>query len=185
MRHHDRHHHQRFRGPGDWLHGMPGAGGPFLGPPWAGGRRRMRRGHVRYALLVALADGPAHGYELMGKLEEKSGGMWHPSPGSIYPTLQLLEDEGLVTSQDRDGKRVYEITDAGREQAKTHAEHGGAPWEGSEEGAARFVSLRDAAFGLMGAAMQVAQAGREEQIEKAEAVLRDARKGIYQILAED
>lgn len=145
----------------------------------------MRRGHVRYALLVALADGPAHGYELMGKLEGKSGGMWHPSPGSIYPTLQLLEDEGLVKGEERDGKRVYELTDAGREQAKTHAERGGAPWEASEEAAAHFVSLRDAAFGLMGAAMQVARAGNEEQIGRAEAILRDARKGIYKILAED
>jgi DNA-binding PadR family transcriptional regulator len=145
----------------------------------------MRRGHVRYALLVALADGPAHGYELMGKLEEKSGGMWHPSPGSVYPTLQLLEDEGLVKSEERDGKRVYELTDTGREQAKTHAEHGGAPWEGSDEAAARFASLRDTALGLMAAAMQVAQAGTDEQVAKAEVILRDARKGMYQILAED
>jgi len=184
MRHHERCDHHTG-GRQDWGAETHRRGGGFFGPPWAGSRRRMRRGHVRYALLVALADGPAHGYELMGKLEEKSGGMWHPSPGSIYPTLQLLEDEGLVRSEERDGKRVYELTDAGREQAQAHAEHGGAPWEGSDEGATRFRSLREAAFGLMGAAMQVAQAGDAEQIEKAETILRDARKGIYQILAED
>ena len=79
----------------------------------------MRRGDIRTALLTALTDGPAHGYEIIGRLEEKSGGMWRPSPGSVYPTLQLFEDEGLVRSEQRDGKRVYELTDAGREAVTT------------------------------------------------------------------
>src|SRR4051794_19550138 len=81
------------------------------GPPWARGGGRMRRGDIRTALLVVLEDGPGHGYELIQRLEAKSEGAWRPSPGSIYPTLQLLEDEGLVRSVEREGKRVYEVTD--------------------------------------------------------------------------
>jgi DNA-binding PadR family transcriptional regulator len=90
----------------------------------------MRRGDIRTALLVALADGPGHGYEIIGRLEEKSGGVWRPSPGSVYPTLQMFEDEGLVRSEVRDGQRVYELTDAGRAEAPARAEKfGNSPWE--------------------------------------------------------
>src|SRR6476659_2831154 len=82
-----------------------------------GGRGFRRRGDIRTALLVALTDAPAHGYELIQRIEDKSEGAWRPSAGSVYPTLQLLEDEGLVTSTESDGKRVYSITDEGRAQA--------------------------------------------------------------------
>ena len=78
----------------------------------------MRRGDIRRAVLSALEDGPAHGYEVMRRLEERSGGIWRPSPGSVYPTLQMLEDEGLVRSRTQDGTRVYELTDAGRAEAE-------------------------------------------------------------------
>ena len=90
-----------------------------------GGHRRMRRGDIRTSLLVALGDGPAHGYELITRLEEKSGGAWRPSPGSVYPTLQLFEDEGLVRSEERDGKRVDPLTDAGRTEAAERVERYG------------------------------------------------------------
>src|SRR6187549_3195421 len=90
-----------------------------------GGPPRMRRGEIRTVLLGALTDGPGHGYDVMQRLEEKTGGAWRPSPGSVYPTLQLLEDEGLVRSTERDGKRVYEITDAGRAEAQRRAEAAG------------------------------------------------------------
>ena len=83
-------------------------GPPFGGGHWHGGRR-MRRGEIRFALLSVLAEGPGHGYELIGRLEAKTGGVWRPSPGSVYPTLQSLEDEGLVRSVERDGKRVFEL----------------------------------------------------------------------------
>ena len=95
----------------------------FAGPPWGGGRR-ARRGDVRTALISLLADNPMHGYDLIRELEQRSGGAWRPSPGSIYPTLQLLEDEGLVTSEERDGKRVYTITDAGRAELEERRERG-------------------------------------------------------------
>jgi DNA-binding PadR family transcriptional regulator len=85
----------------------------------------MRRGDTRFALLSALVDGPGHGYELIQRLEDRTGGRWKPSPGSVYPTLQLLEETGLVRSEQRDDKRVYEITEAGQ-TALAGREPGGA-----------------------------------------------------------
>ncbi len=125
-----------------------------------------------------------HGYDLMRELEERSGGVWRPSPGSIYPTLQLLEDEGLVGAEDRDGKRVYSISDAGRAELKERTKRSDeAPWElgPAVEGLA---TLRDAAFRLAAAAMQVARAGTEEQREKAAEILTEARRKVYALLAE-
>ena len=90
----------------------------------------MRRGDIRTALLAILAEEPGHGYDVIQRLEEKTSGAWRPSPGSVYPTLQLLEDEGLVRSVEHDGKRVYEITDQGRAEATRRIEEaGGTPWE--------------------------------------------------------
>ena len=115
----------------------------------------MRRGDIRTALLGALTDGPAHGYEIIGRLEEKSGGMWRPSPGSVYPTLQLFEDEGLVRSEQRDGKRVYELTDAGRAEAAERAERfGNAPWEDDTESGNALAVLMKSAVQLLAAASQ-------------------------------
>src|SRR5207237_7140417 len=91
------------------------------------GAPRMRRGQIRTALLAVLAEEPGHGYDVMQKLEDKTGGAWRPSPGSVYPTLQLLEDEGLVRSSERDGKRVFEITDAGRAEADARVAEAGGP----------------------------------------------------------
>jgi len=106
-------------GRGRWYGRPPWAEGPpFAGGHWHGGRR-MRRGEIRSALLSVLAEGPGHGYELIGRLEAKTGGVWRPSPGSVYPTLQLLEDEGLVRSETREGKRVYELTDTGQAEVQT------------------------------------------------------------------
>src|SRR5579872_3336300 len=120
---------------------------------WGGGRRRMRRGDIRTALLGALEDGPAHGYEVINRLEEKSGGMWRPSPGSVYPTLQMFEDEGLVRSEERDGKRVYELTDTGKAQASERAERLGAePWNTGSDDESDFHSLVKSAASMMVAA---------------------------------
>src|SRR5262245_53094487 len=81
------------------------------GPPWARRGGRMRRGDIRTSLLAILEEGPGHGYELIQRLEEKSDGAWRPSPGSVYPTLQMLEDEGLVRSVERDGRRIFGLTE--------------------------------------------------------------------------
>jgi DNA-binding PadR family transcriptional regulator len=146
----------------------------------------MRRGDIRTALLVALGDGPGHGYELINRLEEKSGGAWRPSPGSVYPTLQLFEDEGLVKAEERDGKRVFSLTDEGRTAAAERVEHHGAtPWDTEPEADSPHRALRKAAGQMFVAAKQVAQTGEAAQIDRAVAVLRAASKELYQILSED
>lgn len=146
----------------------------------------MRRGDIRTALLTALTDGPAHGYELIGRLEEKSGGTWRPSPGSVYPSLQLFEDEGLVRSEQRDGKRVYELTDAGRAEAAERVERfGDTPWDTGSETANEFHGLIRAAAQMFAAAKQIARAGDPSQMERATTAIRATSKELYQILAED
>jgi len=145
----------------------------------------MRRGQVRTALLALLTEAPGHGYELMQRLEAQSGGAWRPSPGSIYPTLQQLEDEGLVRSTERDGKRTFEITDAGREEATRRAEEaGGDPWAGARAASA-YGQLREAIGTLMQAGRQIARAGDEAQVQRATEIVREARKQLYGLLAED
>jgi DNA-binding PadR family transcriptional regulator len=158
------------------------------GPPWAagggwGGGRRMRRGDIRQALLRALTDGPAHGYEVIRRLEERSGGLWRPSAGSVYPTLQLLEEQGLLTSHEEGGKRVYELTDEGRAEVEAQAA-GGMPWEGADPTSGRFA-LRKAVGQLMMAARQVGMEGDDARVERATTVLKEARQKLYQLLAED
>lgn len=157
----------------------------------------MRRGDIRWALLEALGDGPAHGYELIVRLEERSGGMWRPSPGSVYPTLQMLDDEGLVRSEERESKRVYEITDAGRGAVEEHVRGKGTGADDSEAGGdpQRHRGLRGARIAgeklgpvlppLMMAARQLAMSGTDDQIDRAQDVLRRAAKDLHRILAED
>ena len=127
-----------------------------------------------------------HGYQIMRELGERSGGVWRPSPGSIYPTLQQLEDEELVRPETGDGgRRVFTLTDAGRE-AQSAAAGGPAPWdEVGAEGDASALELRDLVGQVMGAARQVLHAGEPAQIAQAKDVLRDARRKLYRILAED
>lgn len=127
-----------------------------------------------------------HGYDVIREIEERSSGAWRPSPGSIYPTLQMLEEEGLLTSEEVDGKRTYSITDAGREELAERREREGnaPPWEGRALGEG-FATLRDAVFQLGGAAMQVAQAGSSEQVTRAADIIAEARKKLYAILAEE
>jgi DNA-binding PadR family transcriptional regulator len=161
--------------------GRRGRRGPF-GP----GEGRRQRGDIRTALLALLAEEPGHGYELISRLDERSGGAWRPSPGSVYPTLQLLEDEGLVRSSERDGKRVYEVTDEGRAEAERRVEDaGGPPWERTGRGGPAFGELRDAMGQLGLAAKQLAMGGTPEQVERATAIVQDARRQLYRLLAED
>lgn len=144
--------------------------------------RRMRRGEIRTAVLAVLTEGPRHGYEVIQALEEKSNGAWRPSPGSIYPTLQLLEDQGLARSTERDGKRVYELTVEGEAEAAARIdEAGGPPWAGGDGSG----GLRAAMTSLQAAARQVAAAGTADQAERAVVIITDARRQLYRILAED
>ena len=145
------------------------------------GPRRMQRGDVRTGVLAVLAEQPGHGYEIIQALEEKSGGAWRPSPGSIYPTLQQLEDEDLVRSSEQDGKRTYELTDAGRVEAERRVEEaGGPPWENAEGG-----DLRGGLRTFILAWKQVMVAGTPAQQEQAVTILADARKQLYRLLADD
>ena len=152
------------------------------GPSHGYGGHRARRGDVRSAILALLEEREMHGYEMIQELEERSGGRWRPSAGSIYPTLQLLADEGLVSAEEVDGRRVFSLTDRGRKAADERSEH--RPWEDGEEGSPHH-NLRGSAVQLARAAMQVGQAGSDDQVSRAADILTDARKQLYSILAED
>jgi DNA-binding PadR family transcriptional regulator len=146
------------------------------------GRHRVRRGDVRSAILALLDDRPMHGYEMIQELEERTGGRWTPSAGSIYPTLQLLEDEGLVTAEEVDGKRVFSLTDSGKQAVPERTE--GRPWEEGDEDSPRFEARREL-FRTIAAAKQLARADDEEQLAKAAEILKDTRRKLYGILAEE
>ncbi|MFF6780772.1 helix-turn-helix transcriptional regulator [Streptomyces sp. NPDC012510] len=173
-------------GPG---HGGPGPFGPFGGGPWGGRGRggprgRARRGDVRASILALLKDRPMHGYEMIQEIAERSGGAWKPSPGSVYPTLQLLEDEGLIASATEGGKKLFSLTEAGRTAADEGPE---APWEEASRGVdwEALSEIRQAGFGLMEAFGQVWKTGDKDQRDKALAVINEARKKMYLILADE
>ncbi|MGW8700879.1 PadR family transcriptional regulator [Streptomyces eurythermus] len=174
-----------------------GPGGPGFGPggpgfgagPWGprgrgGPRGRARRGDVRASLLALLKERPMHGYEMIQEIAERSGGAWKPSPGSVYPTLQLLEDEGLIASQSEGGKKLFALTESGRAAAEEGPD---APWEEATRGVdwEALGEIRQAGFGLMEAFGQVWKTGSKEQREKALTVVNDARKKLYLILADE
>jgi DNA-binding PadR family transcriptional regulator len=165
--------------------GRHGFGPPFGGPPYGRGPR-ARRGDVRAALLVLLAEEPRNGYGLMQEIESRSGGVWRPSPGSVYPALQQLEDEGLVRSVESGGRRQYELTDEGRAYVEENRETLAEPWaEVAGEMSSGVFQLRSLAGQVTAALMQVAFAGSEAQVEEAKKVLAETRRALYRILAED
>ncbi|WP_348786979.1 PadR family transcriptional regulator [Leifsonia sp. NPDC080035] len=145
---------------------------------------RMGRGDVRAAVLVLLAEKPMHGYQIIREIEDRSGGSWKPSAGSVYPTLQLLADEGLITAEEANGRKTYALTEAGRAEAE---EAGPAPWEstgGATDGSG-FGPLPKAGIELAQAVAQVRRTGTPEQVTQATAVLEEARRRLYSILAQD
>ena len=154
-----------------------------LGP---GGRRsRARRGDVRAAILLLLEEEPRNGYGLMEEIENRSGGAWRPSPGSVYPALAQLEDEELIGSDESAGRRSFELTDEGKTYVADNRESLGSPWDEAGEGVpSDFVDLRTLIGQLGMATLQVVQSGDEKQIAEAKQVLTDARKSLYRILAE-
>jgi DNA-binding PadR family transcriptional regulator len=181
-----------MHGPHEEWPGHHGAFGPFGPPrppmppgPWGfGGRGRGRRGRgdVRAAILALLAERPMHGYEMIQELEARTGGVWRPSPGSVYPTLQLLEDEGLIAGEEGEGRRRFTLTDAGRAEAERQ---GQTPWEQVTAGVAPAAwSLRDAIGQIVQASWSVAHAGTEAQQAKALEILNDSRRRLYALLAE-
>jgi DNA-binding PadR family transcriptional regulator len=190
-----RHHRFGPGGPGGPGPGRPGgwARGPWMGPlfggmpggPGFGRRRRASRGDVRTAALLLLAEEPRNGYQIMQELEERSEGLWRPSPGSVYPALQQLEDEGLIRSDEADGRRLYHLTDAGRAYVDERPEDEPAPWETftdtlSGQHAETGALMRDVGMAFA----QVMHAGSEAQVAEAGKVLADTRRALYRILAE-
>jgi DNA-binding PadR family transcriptional regulator len=158
--------------------------GPGFGRPGFGPGRRAGRGDMRAAILTLLAEEPMHGYQIIQVISERSGGTWTPSPGSVYPTLQQLEDEGLIEpAASETGRRVFALTEAGREARR--ADSAPAPWEAVDSADEELIELRNLVQQVVAATRQVAQAGTAAQIKGAQDVLRAARKGIYRLLAED
>ncbi len=173
--------------------GGPGFGAGFgqgTGPGWGGPRGwrgpKARRGDVRAAILAVLAEQPMNGYQIIQEVAERSGGAWKPSPGSIYPTLQQLEDEGLVTADAAVGRRTFTLTDEGRAYVAEHAEEVSAPWEAMTPPPADDDNNLKPLLGQVGAALwQILAAGNPDQQEKTRKALVELRKTLYSILADD
>jgi len=145
---------------------------------------RAGKGEVRAAVLALLTERPMHGYQIIREIEERSGGSWKPSAGSVYPTLQLLADEGSIMASESNGRKIYSLTDAGREESADH--HGSAPWDpAAPTPGTSGASLPKAGIDLAQAAAQVGRTGSPEQVQQAVAVLDEARRRLYAILAQD
>src|SRR5689334_19517297 len=196
-------HRGRGRGPGHRggrpgrpPFGPPGFGGPMgfaagFGP-WPGEpkfhrARRVRRGDVRAAALSLLAEEPRNGYQIIQEIAERSGGVWQPSPGSVYPALQQLEDEGLIHAETPEGGRKrYALTAEGREYVTAHADEVRAPWDDvAGSVGADAIELRKLFGAVAMAGMQVVQVGTPAQVAQARQILTDARRKLYAILAAD
>ncbi|KUI35465.1 PadR family transcriptional regulator [Mycobacterium sp. IS-1496] len=149
-----------------------------------GGRGRGRRGVVRAAILTLLTERPMHGYEMIQEIAERSNGLWKPSPGSVYPTLQLLVDEGLIVGTETEGsKKLFELTDEGRSAAEKVET---PPWEQiTDDAGPGHATLQHAVAQLMGAIAQSAYAAGEEQQARIVEIVNNARREIYGVLGEE
>ena len=167
-------------------HGGPRRGGgrdfPGFGPPRG---PRARRGDVRAALLLLLAEEPRNGYQLMQEIERRSDGVWRPSPGSVYPALQQLEDEGLV-EQAGEGRKAYTLTAEGRAHVEEHRQELGTPWDAVKGDMAEGAwELMDAMRQIGMALFQLTHSGTDEQRAEAREVLAETRRSLYRILSEE
>jgi DNA-binding PadR family transcriptional regulator len=187
--HHGGHRHRhgpRGGGGGGFGGGPFGGFGPGFGPGGPRGRgRKARRGDIRTAALLLLNEEPRNGYQIMQEVQERSDGVWRPSPGSVYPALQQLEDEGLIRSQESDGRKLFQLTDAGRDYVEERGEDKPAPWEQMSGDVSDQVHelgklMREVGFAFA----QVMRTGSEAQIGEARKVLGTARKDLYRILAD-
>ena len=176
-------------GRGEWARGPErrraffGPGGDFGGPRGRG--RRARRGDIRTAALMLLAEEPRNGYQIMQEVEERSGGLWRPSPGSVYPALQQLLDEGLIREQEIDGRRGYALTDEGKAVVDGRPADAPTPWETvGGAGAGEMHDLARLAREVAGAFAQLMRTGSPTQLERAKEVLATARRELYTILAD-
>jgi|SRR5271165_814739 len=175
-----RHRHGGFGpGPGGGWGGLP------FGPGPRGRGRKARRGDIRTAALLLLAEEPRNGYQIMQEVQERSDGVWHPSPGSVYPALQQLEDEGLIRSEEVDGRRLFKLTDDGEAYVRERGEGRRAPWElMSDDVSGQAVELGKLIREVAGAFAQVMRTGSEAQMGEARKVLARTRRDLYRILGE-
>lgn len=189
----DPRHEPRFGLPWDGPHGQM--------PPPPGGRHherhtrvvhvrrggpRVGRGDVRAAILLLLAEQPLHGYQVIQLIEERSGGMWRPSAGSVYPALQQLEDEGLVRAEQQEGRRVFHLTDAGRAHVADHRDELAAARDAVTGGIdTGVVELHDLFHQVGVAFKQVTHVGTPKQVAAASDLLANTRRRLYRILADD
>jgi DNA-binding PadR family transcriptional regulator len=176
-------HRHRGPGPGGGFGGFPFGDFPRGGPRGRG--RKARRGDIRTAALLLLAEEPRNGYQIMQEVEQRSDGVWRPSPGSVYPALAQLEDEGLIRSEEADGRKLFALTEAGQAQVKERGTEKPAPWEQmsddvSDEAFDLRKLIRDVAFAFA----QVMRTGSEAQLAKAREVLVATRRDLYRILAD-
>jgi DNA-binding PadR family transcriptional regulator len=197
---------QRGRGRGHGRHpggGMGGWAGPMgpppwvaqmFGPQWAGhsggrggrGRARVRRGDVRSAILDVLATSPEpiNGYQVIQQIADRTEGAWKPSPGSVYPTIAWLQDEGFVEDAPT-GRKALRLTDSGRQYVADHADELAAIWRSFENDVPEdSADLRQVIGQTVGAIVQVASTGTPDQREKAVAILAETRRKLYGLLAE-
>ena len=174
--------------------GIDPMAGPMGGPFGRGrgrgpgrGPGRGGRGDVRNAVLALLNDSaePMNGYQLIGAINERSDGLWQPGPGSIYPALGLLTEQGLISPVEHDGSRLFTLTDAGRAYVAEHADEVNAPWERVAQPHKPLLDVRDQLDQLHLALQQVALAGKPNQVEAARSILDQARRDLYRLLADD
>lgn len=154
-----------------------GRGG--CGPGFKGEFMRMRRGDIKFLLLEILKDNPKHGYEIISDLESQSGG-YRPSPGSVYPTLQMLEEGGYLTGEQVEGKKVYTMTEAG---IKLLEERGAKPFEANPKMAQAF-EIRKSLMKFGSAVMDGVRGGDEETVKKISEIINQAKRDVYTVLAE-
>jgi DNA-binding PadR family transcriptional regulator len=142
---------------------------------------------VRSAILALLAEDPRHGYQIIQDISERSEGQWKPSPGSVYPALSALQDEGLVDDEKVDGRRVFSLTSAGRAHVDERRDELAGVFDAfaAESEPDDVTDLRQLLFGVGGAAVQVVTTGSPEQVAAARKVLQAARRDLYRLLAEE
>lgn len=180
--HHGRHHGKGFGGQ-DFFGGGFDRG-------W-GEEQRTRRGDIKFLLLELLLEQPRHGYDLIKQIENRYGGFRRLSPGSVYPTLQMLEEGGYVTSEAREGKKVYTITEAGQQLLADRVadNDSDSPWDTfrnlTSGKSQELIELRKAATDLAGAVMQVARSGNSAKTSRAQRLLEQVKRDIYALLAEE
>lgn len=189
-------HHPRGSRGGQW--GWEGRGGRSGPPPWVAGLfglaqgmqqrgPRVRRGDVRAAILDVLSSEPMNGYQIIGQIGDRSGGAWRPSPGSVYPTISQLEDEGLVTSDGEQGRRLLRLTADGEAYVSEHAGELAAVWEPfaePAEDATDFAALKPEIGAVMNAVWQIISTGTDAQRRQAVEVLVETRRKLYGLLAD-